>query len=124
MNRNLRTITTLTCLGLLGAIGTACGDNAGADAPPFMPTTVADHDDHDDMTITIEGVDYGFADVPESVPAGTKLGFRNTSRAELHELVAFRVDSDVPLTQLLELPPAELETTLGAPVTVVLQPPG
>jgi hypothetical protein len=86
---------------------------------------VAGHDvGHDDMSITIEGVDYGFTNVPDSVPAGTKLGFSNTSSVELHELVAFRVDSDVPLEQLLELPPAELEATLGAPVTVMLQPPG
>ena len=126
MNRTLRTITTATCIGLLGLIGTACGEDADADGPDGSPapTTVADHDDHDDTSITIEGVDYGFANVPESVPAGTKLGFSNTSSVELHELVAFRVDGDVPMAELLALPPAELEATLGAPVTVMLQPPG
>lgn len=126
MNRTLRTITITTCLGLLGLTGTACGEDADADAPATSATVADqdDHDDHDAMSITIEGVDYGFADVPESVPAGTKLGFSNTSSAELHELVAFRVDGDATLAQLLELPPAELEATLGAPVTVMLQPPG
>ena len=129
-HRTLRTLTTTintaTCIGLLGLIGTACGEDADADAPdvPALPTTVVGHDEHDDMTITIEGVDYGFANVPESVPAGTKLGFSNTSRVELHELVAFRVDGDVSTAQLLALPPAELEATLGVPVTVMLQPPG
>lgn len=129
MNHALRTITTATCLGLLGLLGTACGEDADAEAPdtPAPPDTVADqgdHGDHDDMSITIEGVDYGFTNVPESVPAGTKLGFSNTSSAELHELVAFRVEADVPIERLLALPPAELEATLGAPVTVMLQPPG
>jgi hypothetical protein len=127
MNHTI-TITTVACVGLLGWIGAACGaDDAGADAPgePAPSAAVEAHDDdHGDMSITIEGVDYGFGNVPDSVPAGTKLGFRNTSDVELHELVAFRVDGDVSVDALLELPPAELEATLGAPVTVMLQPPG
>jgi plastocyanin len=118
-----RTVTAITCVGLLGWIGAACGEDAGADAPAPTTSAPATHAGHH-ATVTIDGVDYGFANVPASVPAGTKLGFRNTSSVELHELVAFRVDSEVPLDQLLSAPPAELEATLGAPVTVMLQPPG
>jgi hypothetical protein len=124
------TIVTTLWVGLLGAIGAACGEDADADttdlpATDLPATTVAGHESgHADMSITIEGVDYGFTNVPESVESGTELGFSNASSVELHELVAFRVDSDVPLEQLLGLPPAELEATLGAPVTVILQPPG
>lgn len=126
MNRTIPTLVTFTCLGLLGGIGTACGDDAAADAPASSAPSGAgeEHAGHDEMSVVIEGVDYGFDNVPASVAAGTRIGFTNTSSAELHELVAFRVDSDLPLDQLLAQPPAELEATLGAPVTVMLQPPG
>lgn len=146
MNPKMRPIiTTTACLGLLGWIGTACGDDADADASYFAapatvsdtsyfaaPTSVSDeetgHDDHNDgddaMTITIDAIDYGFQNVPESVPTGTQLGFSNKSNVELHELVAFRVAGDVPLDELLVQSPTELEATLGPPVTVLLQPPG
>lgn len=137
MQRTLRTLSLTAGVGLLAVLGTACGDDGEADAPTTSapatsaPATTApagddshDDDSHDDdTTVVIEGVDYGFADVPETVPAGTRIGFRNTSAAELHELVAFRVEGDTPLAELLALPPAELEATLGAPVTVMLQPP-
>jgi hypothetical protein len=133
VNNNNNTTTTrigrslglVACVGLLGVIGASCGDDAEADTPaPTSAPATTDHEGHDEMAITIRGVDYGFDDVPESVPAGTKLAFSNTSTVELHELVAFRVDTEQPLEQLLQLPPAELEAALGAPVTVMLQPPG
>lgn len=132
MHRTLRTISLTAGVGLLAVLGTACSDDAEADAPATTapvtaptPTSAGDdHDAHDDTMVVVEGVDYGFADVPESVPAGTRIGFRNTSSVELHELVAFRLEEDTPLDELLALPPAELEATLGAPVTVMLQPPG
>jgi hypothetical protein len=122
MNSITRKVSTAACLGLLAMTGTACGDEAGAD-PTTTAEETADHD-HDDVGVTIDGVDYGFENVPDSIPAGTKLGFRNTSENELHELVAFRLDTDAPLGELLALPPTELEAALGAPVTVILQPPG
>lgn len=124
-----RALGIAAAVGLLGLLGTACADDADADAPattvdPDDHDNHDDHDEHDEMTITIEGVDYGFTNVPETVAAGTKLGFANTSSVELHELVAFRVDTEQPLEQLLQQPPEQLEATLGAPVTVMLQPPG
>lgn len=121
-----RAVAVVACVGLLGLVGTACGADAGADAPATTAPSEGEHDGHDDeaMTITIEGVDYGFENVPDSVPSGTKLGFANTSNVELHELVAFRVETEQPLEQLFQQPPDQLEATLGAPVTVLLQPPG
>ncbi len=62
--------------------------------------------------------------MPASVPAGTQLGFQNMSSTELHELVVFRLDTDVLLDELIAQPSAELATMLGEPVTVMLQPPG
>ncbi|MDW3214949.1 MAG: hypothetical protein R8G01_13180 [Ilumatobacteraceae bacterium] len=127
MNRT--NIPAIVFAGLV-IVGTACGGDGNADgsSSPTEPSTTepsAGHDDgHDDMAVMIDGVDYHFEHVPESVDAGTRLGFRNTSASELHELVAFRVDSDMPLAELLTLPPDELEATLGAPITVLLQPPG
>lgn len=130
MNHSIRTLTTTACLGLLATIGVACGDDAEAESPTTTADTVADHtgDEHagneDAVGLMIDGVDYGYGNVPASVPAGTRLGLTNTSDVELHELVAFRLADDAQLPELLEMPPAELEAALGAPVTVILQPPG
>ncbi len=105
----------------------ACGsdDDASTSAPP-APTS-SDPVLHDDATIvTIEGVDYAFNGVPSSVRAGTRLALRNAAPAELHELVAFRLSDgdDIALGDLAQLPAEELGPRLGAPVTVLLQPPG
>lgn len=121
-------------LGLVLA-ATACTNDGNATAKPNtsgapieLSTTTSQpvEDGHDAMAVTIEGVDYAFADVPDTVPAGTRLTFQNTSSTELHEMVVFRLpdDIDTPIDDLVHLPPAELETTLGTPVAVILQPPG
>ncbi len=76
--------------------------------------------------VEVEMIDFGYLDLPTSVPAGTQLSVTNSSEAELHELVAFRLpDEEERSTQdLLELPPEELMPTLGAPETVLLAAPG
>ncbi len=142
-------LTPAVAVALLLSIVAACGDDAEGSEPDdpapaitsveTAPDTSADHDqDHDQthdpdhdaghdvdpMSVVIDGVDFGFENVPATVPAGTRLGFRNTSSTELHELVAFRLETDMALGEMLLLPPDELEATLGAPVTVLLQPPG
>lgn len=137
-----RTCFAALGLGLVLATGlaSACTDDGNASADPtsdgaaFDSSTTTtravagEHDGHDaeSMAVTIEGVDYAFSDVPDTVPAGTTLTFQNTSATELHEMVVFRLpdDVDTPIDELVQLPPAELEATLGAPVTVMLQPPG
>ena len=101
----------------------ACGDDTDDDAAqPAVTTTVADAP----STVTVRLVDYGFEDVPKSVPAGTKLEIVNESDKELHELVAFRLadDEQRPLSELLSLPEAEAMAILGDPATVLLQAPG
>ena len=140
MHTRPRPTTLLAAAGLALAVtlGGACSDDDPVAADADLTTTTTEvtttHDEHDegaehdpaDTSVTIAGVDYGFGDVPESVPVGTKLGFDNTSDVELHEMVVFRIpdDVDAPLDELVQLPPEELEATLGAPVTVMLQPPG
>lgn len=130
--------TSVAAIALLLGVTSACGDDAEGSEPnePAAPasttpptttpatTPTSGHATHDEMSVFIDGVDFGFENVPASVRAGTRLGFRNTSAVELHELVAFRLETDLPLGELLVLPPDELEATLGAPVTVLLQPPG
>lgn len=124
--------TTLLVTAALALLAVGCGsesDSASSDTnsqatsepTTSAPTTTAVADDG---TVVIEGSDYAFGNVPETIPAGTTLLLDNTSDAELHEIVAFRVDSDEPLDELLALPQAELEQTLGAPTTVLVQPPG
>lgn len=97
---------------------------------PQPPTTTA-HGDHADAghvaaVVTVDGFDYGFANLPESVPAGTRLSLRNTATAELHEIAVFRLPDEVtePLEELLQLPPDELGPILGEPRAVLLQVPG
>ncbi|WP_040496277.1 hypothetical protein [Ilumatobacter nonamiensis] len=127
MHHTTRRVTATACLALLGTIAAACGDDAGANSAVPTTETTTDHSTaraHDDTTVTIDGIDYGFENVPASIPAGTRLGFRNTSANELHELVAFRLETDASLDELVTRPPAELEATLGEPVTVMLQAPG
>ena len=130
MHRSPRTVAAVG-LALLALVPVACGDDddsADATTTTEATTTTAatDHTAHDATTVTIEGVDYAFEDVPASVPAGTKLTLKNTSPKELHELVVFRIpDSEsAPLSELVTKPAAELEAQLGAPVTVLIQPPG
>jgi len=111
---------SLATIAGLGACGDDTDDDAGADT--VVTTTVAD----EPSTATIRLVDFDFEDVPESVPAGTKLEVVNESEGELHELVAFRLadDEQRPLSELLALPQAEAMAILGEPATVLLQAPG
>ncbi len=122
-------IAVLTIVGLAASCGDAADGAPGATpqetAPPADPD---DHGDHDPavQTVTIEGVDYHFDNVPNTIATGSRLSLDNTSATELHELVVFRLpdDVDTPLSELIGFPPEELEATLGAPVAVLLRPPG
>ena len=96
--------------------GVAAGEPAGDD-PADEPGVVE-----------VELVDYAFEDLPESVPAGTRLAITNSSEAELHELIAFRIPDEEtrPVEELVELPDEELGTIFGEgpPATVLLAGPG
>ena len=121
------TRTTAAALTVTMLTLSACGSDENS-SPTTVAVADATHDttDHESATVTIGGVDFGFTDVPASVPAGTTLELQNTSTTELHELVAFRLPDgdDLPLDELVQLPPDQLTPRLGAPVTVVLQAPG
>jgi len=86
----------------------SAGASGGSSA---APSGVADAD------ITVTGVDYAFAGIPDAVDAGSVLGFRNQG-SEVHEMVVFRINDDVEQTiqELLALPQdqsAELVTQTG-----------
>lgn len=89
----------------------ACGDDAGAAA--------------EDGVLTVEMADFHYGDLPEEVPAGTRLTIENTSTAELHELVAIRLpdDDDRSVEEILDDDPSALFAD-GPPATVLLAPPG
>ncbi|QYG92333.1 hypothetical protein HC251_07690 [Iamia sp. SCSIO 61187] len=78
--------------------------------------------------VEVRLVDYSFLDLPERVPAGTRLTITNDSAAELHELVAFRIPDDEtrPVEELVTLPEEEIGAIFGEgpPATVLLAPPG
>lgn len=125
---DLRIVRALAVVGL-ALLGAACSED-----PPEAagPTTQApeEHAEHGDPAATIEvgAVDFAFEDLPDRIPAGTRLTLENRAPDELHELVAFRLDDDErrPVEELLQLPPAELGALLGAapPRTVLLAAPG
>jgi uncharacterized cupredoxin-like copper-binding protein len=79
-------------------------------------------------TIEVTAVDYAFEGLPASVAAGTMLTLTNTSEAELHELVAFRLPDEETRSaeELLALPEEEAAALLesGPPSMVIIAMPG
>lgn len=96
----------------------ACGD----DNDDTTPTTAASDEP---VVVEVVAVDFGFEQLPETVPAGTRLTLRNDASGELHELVAFRLDDDETRTidEIVALPPQDMQAALGEPTTVILAPP-
>src|SRR5690606_22931399 len=95
--------------------GAACGGDNDHPTPTRAGPMVGE----------VVAVDFGFAQLPETVPAGTRLTLRNDASGELHELVAFRLDDDETRTidELVALPPQDMQAALGEPTTVILAPP-
>jgi len=137
----------LVPLALVGAATlslAACGDDedeasdttatpatAAAPASSAAPATSAGSDTTmamDATTVAVEGVDYAFENLPESVPAGTLLEFTNGSDVEFHELVAIRIPDEEtrPVAELIQLPEEEIGAIMGSaePATVIVAPPG
>lgn len=96
----------------LGGVATlaACGDDAGAAADGVLEVTLSD---------------FRFGDLPDEVPAGTRIAIENTSDVELHELVAFRLPDgdDRPVDEIVS---SGLDELLGTtpPSAVLLAAPG
>ena len=97
----------LSALLATGLLFTACGDDepdepAAAvaettEATDHSSTTHADEGEPaavEDGVLTVEVTDYSFGDLPDTIPAGTKLDLTNASSVEFHELVAFRLPDD------------------------------
>lgn len=100
----------------------ACGDDADT-GDDGTDTTEAGGSGSVEVTL----VDYAFEGLPETVEAGTTFTVTNSSTAELHELVAFRIPDDETrsVDELLALPQEEGEAALGGPPSaVLLGPPG
>lgn len=80
-----------------------------------------------DATVEVTTIDYGYRGLPANIESGTAIALTNESAAELHELVAFRLDDndDRSAEQLMALPEAELGQLLaGEPATVIIAEPG
>ena len=90
----------------------ACGDDADAAGVT-------------DGVLTVDLVDFSFGDLPDSVPAGTRLEVTNDSTGELHELAAIKLPAD-ERRSATELIDAGLPDLLagGPPAAVLLAAPG
>ncbi|WP_195210456.1 hypothetical protein [Actinomarinicola tropica] len=129
-----RVLGSLALVAALGLLGTACGDDdADAGAAPTPETTAApaeqpvpaEQPEPETLTVVLE--DFAFADLPASVPAGTRLTVVNEAQRELHELVAVRLpDDEQRSAEELVHDPAALEEVLtaGPPAAVLLAAPG
>ena len=122
-------LTARALVAVALTLGTAvgCGNDDADQAAPTTtdpPTTTSAPAA---STVEVTAVDFAFEGLPAEVKAGTSITLRNTSAAELHELVALRLpDAELrPLDELLALPPAELEALFAAPPALVaVAPPG
>jgi plastocyanin len=138
--RARRRLAPLAIAGVLALSLAACGgDDDDADATdttaaaaettapaadPTAPSTSA-HADH--QTVAVDGIDYGYENLPAEVPAGTMLSFTNTSDKEAHELVAFLLPEEETrsVEELVQLPPEELFAMFtGEPAMVLIAGPG
>lgn len=101
-----------------GSAETSASPAASGDEASAEPSGIEGAD------ITVTGVNYAFAGIPDAVPAGTVLGFRNDG-TEVHEMAVARLNDDVTqgLPELLALPQeqfAQLVTFTGH----TMAPPG
>lgn len=129
---NYRTILTrgAAAFVLVLALGACSDDGDDVAADPSEETAPAEPSEEaaegaEPETVVVLASDFEFADVPDTVPVGTKLTLHNDAPTELHELVAFRVadDEDRTLEEIMDLPQDEMQAVLGEPATVILTPP-
>lgn len=117
MNR----VRLFTAALALGALVTACGGaDTAAPADTQAPATTEAGN-----VIEVTAVDFGFENLPETIPAGTTLTLDNESPVELHELVAVRLpDDDERTVEELVASPEDLAAYFPSVTTVVIAPPG
>ncbi|MEO7837098.1 MAG: hypothetical protein ABIS21_05600 [Acidimicrobiales bacterium] len=113
-----RTGTFLTAAVALAMVGGGCAEtkdekvSTGAGATTTAPSKGAPQTTTEAVgskTLAVIGADYAFEGVPPTVASGTVVSLSNTSKKEVHELVALRVkDGETrPVSALLQLPEAE-----------------
>ena len=119
--RRMSALALTAIIGLtLGACGDTGGDGEEADATTTTEAAAAE-------PVEVTAVDYGYQGLPDSVEAGTKFTLANSSTAELHEFVAFRIPDEEkrPVSELAALPEEEAAKVFaGEPATVLVTPPG
>lgn len=114
----------------------ACSADAADDTPQPTEQETDDPGDNGDEpddggngaeveTIVVGAFDYGYADLPGEIAAGTTIVMRNDSEGEVHEILAFRLpdDEDRSVQDLVQLPEEELMPLLDMR-GVALAPPG
>lgn len=145
MHRSKLACTVVAGVAVL-LVAAACGDdsagsatttpppNAATTLPPQSTTTTAalvattQTTAPGPTTVTLTAIDYGYADPPASVPAGTTLVLQNDSDVEVHEIVAVFLPNDETRTaaELFALPPDDfLSLPFNMrPSAVLIAPPG
>lgn len=122
MRISTRRLSALLLAALTALTLGACGDDAGDNEADATTTTEAAA-----ATVDVTLVDYGFQGLPDSVEAGTTFTVTNSSTAEVHEFVAFKIPEaeSRSVEEILALPEQEGQAALGGPpATVLVGPPG
>ena len=106
----------------------ASGTVPGTDVPAATSTTMAmTTTTVMPITITVNALDYSFANLPPEVPVGTKLSLHNMAPGEVHEMVVLRIpDTELrSVDELIKLPKEETDKLFaGLPALVIVARPG
>ena len=95
---------------------------ATTEATAGTPATTSDGAAAGVLNVTMDDFDYG--DLPDEVPAGTRIEVTNASESEIHEFVAFRLADDDDRLMADIIGDLEGLLTSGPPAAVLLAPPG
>jgi plastocyanin len=120
------TARALMAMTLTLGVAVGCGNDDAKEAATTT-TTASTTPSAPAATVEVTTVDYAFEGLSTELDAGTSITVRNTSAAELHELVALRLPDDErrSVAELAKLPPQELEALFAAPPALVaVAPPG
>ncbi len=106
----------------------ACGSDDDTSATTSNPSSTAPATEPGAVAIDVRAVDFSYEDLPDRVPAGTRIHLVNDADTEVHELVAVRLadDEQRSVDELMALPEEEAQALLGGdePALVVMAAPG
>lgn len=140
-----RTMAAMAGAGILALSLAACGGDdddatdttsaaaaseapAATDAPMTSDMATGTTMAGDMPTVTVDGIDYGFENLPAEIAAGTMLTFQNTSDKEFHEMVVIRIPDEETrsVEELVALPQEESDAVFAnsMPALVAVAPPG